>query len=142
MKRYYSSPSSRVPSHWGKKTWDALFLLASDFPHDKECEEDDEYSPEMVTKRRESWRQLLTSLPGVLTCSACASHFEEYLKLEGGEKLDRALTDRRSLFEWMYECKDRINRQRRRRSPRLSKVRDMYIARCERRSARKKSGSY
>ena len=31
----------------GKKTWDTLFLLAADYPHEKECWDDDEMSDKM-----------------------------------------------------------------------------------------------
>lgn len=97
----YSSPKCRDPDHWGRKTWDALFLLASDFPHEAECDEDTEYSKETILKRRESWKALLKSLPGVLTCGSCAEHFKEYVEKESGERLNSALKNRETLFKYL-----------------------------------------
>ena len=105
----YSSPRSRVPLHWGRNTWDALFLLAADYPHQKDCDDDDEYPKPLVLKRKRAWKQLLRALPGVLTCDAYSSHFDAYLKRNGGRDLDDTL--RESLFRWLYACKDRVNKQ-------------------------------
>jgi hypothetical protein len=134
MRPKYSSPRSRDPAHWGKHTWDALFLLASDYPHERDCADDDVYPASLVSTRRRAWKQLLTALPGVLTCGACAYHFDAYLKRNGGRDVDDALRDRKSLFRWLYACKDEVNKRTQRRSPTLDRVRRRYISECSRSS--------
>lgn len=132
----YSSSRARVPSHWGKATWDALFLLAADYPHEFECGDDHEYSAEMIQVRKNAWRQLLKALPGVLTCNKCADHFGKYLQMNGGRDLEWALEDRERLLRWLYRCKDEINHRNQRQSPALENVRRKYVPRCSKRRRR------
>ena len=126
----YSSHRARVPSHWGKHTWDALFLLAADYPHAKDCRDDDRYPPSAIEDRKRAWKQLIKALPGVLTCGVCSHHFADYIKRDGGKPLDAALQNREALFEWLYACKNEVNKRRGRRSPSLSKVKRRYIPKC------------
>ena len=127
----HSSWRARVPTHWGRRTWDALFLLAADYPHAKECADDDEYPPEVVRERRRAWKQMLQALPGVLTCGVCSYHFEQYMRRDGGRPMEAALRDREALLKWLYAAKDEVNRRNRvRRSPPYERVRRTYIPKC------------
>ena len=129
----YSSYKARVPSHWGKNTWDALFLLASDYPHEKDCDDDDLYPKSAIEVRRSAWKHLIKALPGVLTCGNCAVHFADYIERDGGKALDAALQDREALFRWLYKCKNEVNKRRGKRSPPFEHVKRKYIPKCSRR---------
>lgn len=126
----FSSWRARVPSHWGERTWDALFLLAADFPHSRECTDDEEFPNDVVANRRRAWRALLKALPGVLTCGVCSHHFERYMDRNGGKNMDEALQDRESLLRWLYNAKDEVNRRNGRRSVRYERVRRSYVPAC------------
>jgi hypothetical protein len=71
----YSSWNTHIQSHWGKATWDALFLLAADYPHEQACTDDTKYTPEEIAVRKHSWKHLFKALPGVLSCPLCGEHF-------------------------------------------------------------------
>ena len=129
----YSSWRARIPSHWGKKTWDTLFLLAADYPHEKECWDDDEYTKEMIKERKKGWEQLLKSLPWVLTCGVCAYHFQKYINRQNGKFLKKALENREELFKFLYKCKDQVNSRKNTKSPTYEKIRRKYIPPCEKR---------
>lgn len=126
----HSSWRARVPTHWGRTTWDMLFKLAADYPHARECADDDAYPRAVVRERRRAWRQLLTSLPGTMTCGVCSHHFAKFLARDGGRPLERALRDRESLFAWLHEAKDEVNKRNGRRSPSLRRTRRRYIPPC------------
>ena len=128
----YSSWRARVPDHWGKKTWDTLFLLAADYPHEKECWDDDEYTSEMIRERKKGWEKLLKSLPWVLTCGECAQHFRKYINRGNGRFLKKALENREELFMFLYKCKDQVNSRKNVVSPSYEKIRKKYIPRCGR----------
>lgn len=129
-RQLHSSWRARTPRHWGRSTWDALFRLAADYPHARECDDDDPYLASLAAERRASWRRLLKSLPGILPCGECAYHFERYLRRDGGAALERALRDRESLYRWLYRAKDEVNRREGRHSPPLAEVRRRYIPAC------------
>tara|TARA_B110001452_G_scaffold265902_1_gene271509 strand:+ start:1426 stop:1875 length:450 start_codon:yes stop_codon:yes gene_type:complete len=126
----FSSRCARAPSHWGGATWDALFLLASDYPHTKQCEDDDAFDAATRDARRRAWKTLLTTLPQVLACGVCAEHFKRHVHRDGGRSLDRALQDREALFRFLYRCKDEVNRRSGRSSPSFETVEKRYIPRC------------
>lgn len=128
----HSSFRARAVTHWGRSTWDALFLLASDFPHEKDCVDDDRVPHEFVEERRRGWRKLLKALPDVLSCGICSEHFARYLERNGGKDLEKALVNRENLFAWLYRCKHEVNRRNGQGSPRLSHVRRKYIPKCRR----------
>ena len=127
----HSSWRARVPSHWGKHTWDALFLLAADYPHAQECADDDEYPADVVQERRRAWRRLLQALPGVLTCGVCSHHFEKYMQRNGGRNMEAALEDREALLQWLYAAKDEVSKRNgTRKSPPCERVRRHYVPKC------------
>ena len=128
--RLHSSWKARVPTHWGKKTWDALFLLAADYPHKKDCKDDDEYPNEIIRERRKAWKRLFEALPGVLTCGVCSYHFQQYMRRGNGIPFENALRDRESLFEWLHKAKDEVNKRNKRKSISLENTRKRYIPRC------------
>lgn len=138
-RKQYSSWRARVPSHWGKRTWDALFLLAADYPHEQSCWDDEEMDEESVRARKRAWRRLLTSLPWVLACGVCAQHFQEYLERDGGRALSKALENRETLYDFLYRCKAEVNKRNGKHSPPLGKIRRKYIPHCEKRSRRRRS---
>jgi hypothetical protein len=129
-RRQYSSWNTHIQSHWGKKTWDALFLLAADYPHEQSCKDDDELSPEVIAFKRESWKRLFQALPGVLSCPKCGAHFKSYMERDGGHAFREALKSREALFKWLHKCKDEVNRRTSRKSVPLQRVRRRYIAPC------------
>ena len=55
-------------------------------------------------------------------------HF--YMQKENGIPFKKALKNRESLFEWLYKCKDEINKRTVRKSVPFRKVRSKYIKRC------------
>ena len=126
----YSSWNNHIQGHWGKSTWDAIFLLAADFPHERECTDDTLLDKETVQLKRKYWRQFFESLPIVLSCGICGQHFYDYMHRDNGAPFKQALNDRESLFEWLYKCKDEINKRTKRRSVPLQKVRTKYIKKC------------
>ena len=123
----YSSWNPHLQGHWGKCTWDMMFLLAADFPHTKECDGDEPYTVAEVKKRRQGWIQLLKALPNVLSCPVCAIHFEKYTKRY---PVEEAVKDRDSLFEWLYRAKDEVNKRTKKKSPPIKKVKSRYIPKC------------
>ena len=128
---YYSSWRARVPSHWGKRTWDALFLLAADYPHEKECWDDDEYTKKMIKDRKRAWKQMLTSLPSILTCGVCAQHFKKYIERDNKRSLNKALENREELFKFLYKCKDEINKRNGIVSSSYEQIKRKYIPSCK-----------
>ena len=128
--KLYSSPNARVPAHWGQRTWDALFLLAADYPHVKDCDDDDEYPQQYITERQRAWKRLFESLPGVLTCSVCSHHFKEYMKRDKGVPFKNALRDRKALFKWLHQAKKEVNDRNGRKSRTLMEIEKKYIPRC------------
>ena len=126
----YSSWNTHIQSHWGKSTWDALFLLAADYPHEKTCTDDAEYAPEVVALRKQSWRRLFEALPGVLSCPLCGEHFRRYMRRDGGRPFENALQNRETLFAWLHKCKDEVNRRTNRKSVSIERVKRRYIAKC------------
>lgn len=135
--RLYSSWNSHIQQHWGRSTWDALFLLAADYPHAQMCTDDNPFTREEIRRRRRGWRQLLESLPEVLSCGECATHFDAYLRRDGGRPFRDALRDRERLFAWLHRCKDEVNRRTNRRSISLKRTQTKYIAPCDRGKARR-----
>ena len=129
--RLYSSWNAHLQSHWGRRTWDALFLLAADFPHAQACTDDEAFSPAEVERKRRAWRRLFESLHEVLSCPECGRHFAAYLKRDGGQHFREALRDREHLFAWLHKCKDEVNKRTRRRSTSLERTRREYIAPCD-----------
>lgn len=134
----YSSWRARLPVWWGKRTWEALFLLAADYPHDQDCWDDGEMLDEDVKARKAGWRQLLKSLPFVLTCGVCATHFQKYIEHDNGRRLEQALRDRESLLTFLYNCKKEVNKRNGRGSPSYTQVRRRFVPPCERKPAAKK----
>lgn len=129
--RFFSSEDARDVGHWGRATWDALFLLAADYPHTRQCEDDDPVDMTVVRDRRRAWRSLLENLPWLLPCGECGAHFQRYLQQNEGRNMNRALKNRDNLFEFLYESKDNVNRRRGgRASPNLATVRTRYIPAC------------
>ena len=129
-KRYYSSYNTHIQSHWGRRTWDALFLLAADYPHDNVCSDDVLVPSEVVRQKRKAWKKLFLSLPDVLSCPVCGDHFQKYMERDNGRSFNRALENRETLFQWLHKCKDEVNKRTQRQSPSLEKVRRSYIAKC------------
>ena len=132
--RLYSSWTSHLQGHWGGPTWDALFLLAADFPHERDCLEDMPFVARELQERRAGWTQLLHSLPNVITCPVCADHFEDYMRRY---PVAAALRNRDTLFRWLHRAKDEVNRRTQRTSPSLERVKKRYIAPCVRRRSRR-----
>ena len=128
--RYYSSYNTHIQSHWGRKTWDAIFLLAADYPHDNVCSDDVVVPDEVVRRKRRAWKRMFESLPDVLSCPLCGDHFRAYMERDGGRPFRNALQNRETLFAWLHNCKDEVNKRTKRSSPTLKFVRDMYIAKC------------
>ena len=129
-REFYSSWNTHLQSHWGQKTWDAIFLLAADFPHDQACTDDQRYPPEWVAYRRRSWKKLFQSLPGVLSCPKCGEHFRKYMERDNGRAFHDALENRETLFAWLHKCKDEVNNRTKRKSSSLHTVKKKYIAKC------------
>lgn len=136
--KLHSSRRARVPTHWGRRTWDALFLLAADYPHPKDCEDDDEFSPEVVVERRRAWKRFLETLPGVLTCGVCSHHFESYMRQQHGIPFRDALRDRDSLFAWLHKAKAEVNKRNGRKSLTLESTKKRYIPTCSKHTSRSK----
>ena len=126
----HSSWRARVPTHWGRKTWDALFLLAADYPHVQECKDDDPFPQRVILERRRAWRKMLLSLPGILSCGVCSDHFQRYMERDGGRPMERALQDRESLLEWLYKAKDEVNERNGTKRPRFEDIRRKYVPKC------------
>lgn len=129
----YSSWNSHHQQHWGRRTWDSLFLLASDFPHRRQCDDDAEFSRTEVSRKRRAWKSLLESLPNVLSCPVCGRHFREYMHRH---PLSHALQNRETLLRWLYRAKDEVNRRTHRTSISYKRVRRRYVPSCTRRSGR------
>ena len=135
----YSSWRARIPAHWGKRTWEMLFRLAADYPHSQDCWDDDVYDKETVMERKKGWRQLLKSLPFVLTCGICAHHFQKYIEHNKGERLEKALRNRESLLRFLYDCKHEVNNRNGQTSPDFDVIRKRYVPPCERRPSKRKT---
>lgn len=131
--RLHSSWTSHLQGHWGRRTWDALFLLAADFPHERDCPDDEPFTLRELQERREGWKQLIESLPNVITCPVCADHFERYMKRH---PVANALRNRDTLFRWLYRAKDEVNQRTHRSSPPIARVKRKYIAPCRSRKRR------
>lgn len=104
-----------------------LFLLAADFPHARQCVDDAAYTRTELDQRRKGWKQLLESLPLVLSCPVCGMHFKEYMQRH---PVDEALVNRDTLFEWLYRVKDDVNRRNNKKSVPLDVVKKKYIPSC------------
>ena len=128
----FSSWNAHLQSHWGKRTWDALFLLAADYPHAQKCSDDVSLTTQEVNLKRAAWRKLFESLPDVLSCPECGRHFAMYMARDKGKPFEKALEDRESLYEWLHKCKDEVNKRTKRKSISLTKVRRKYHAPCDR----------
>lgn len=124
----HSSWRARAPRYWGRSVWDALFLLAADYPHARDCDDDEPYVG--AEARRKSWKRFLKALPGVLTCGVCAYHFERYIKRGGDEALNEALTDRDTLFRWLHRAKSEVNQRNRTPNLSLEATKRRYIPPC------------
>jgi hypothetical protein len=123
----YSSAYARDTSHWAKKTWDALFLVASDFPHKEEGKYEDELTVTQVEKKRVAFEKMLINLAEVLPCHICAEHFKKYINKNDRKPLKRAMENRENLFKWLYKAKDEVNKRLGKKSIEYKKVRDKYI---------------
>lgn len=129
--KLYSSWNSHLQTHWGKATWDAIFLLAADYPHAQDCVDDVELTKETVALKRRMWKQFFMSLPGVLSCPVCGEHFRKYMERNNGKQFNEALEDRDKLFEWLHKCKHEVNRRTNRKSISIDKVKSKYISPCK-----------
>lgn len=138
---YYSSRANHIQTHWGRRTWDALFLLAADFPHARACDDDVPLSERDVAKKRSAWEALFRTLPDVLSCPVCGEHFRDFMARKGGAPFRAALRNREALFRWLHECKADVNRRTRRKNAALASVRRRYIAPCDRGGGRRRRGS-
>jgi hypothetical protein len=107
-------------------------LLAADYPHEKDCDDDDEYPQQGITERQKSWRRLFESLPGVLTCNVCSYHFKEYMKRDNGIPFRNALKNRKALFKWLHQAKKEVNERNGRKSLTLMEIEKKYIPSCRR----------
>ena len=107
--KLYSSWTPHLQSHWGRATWDAIFLLAADYPHAQDCTDDVELTRETVAFKRKMWKQFFLSLPGVLSCPVCGEHFRKYMERDNGKHFNEALENRDKLFEWLHKCKNEEN---------------------------------
>lgn len=134
----YSSWVPHLEHHWGRHTWDALFLLASDFPHARDCEDDQMYTVREVELRRNAWKRILLSLPDAISCPLCGMHFRRFMQRHS---VNDALRNRETLMKWLYMAKDEVNKRRGKRSPSLERIRKKYIPPCSRRPRHKRSRS-
>jgi hypothetical protein len=123
----FSSWTPHLQDHWGRTTWDALFLLASDFPHVRDCADDEPFTPHEVERRRKAWRRILLALPDALSCPQCGEHFRRYTERRS---VDEALRDRDTLMRWLYEAKNEVNRRRKRKSPSFQRVKRRFVPPC------------
>jgi len=121
----YSSWNSHHQAHWGRRTWDALFLLAADFPHKQQCDDDAEYTRREVQEKRRAWNSILSSLPDLMSCPICGSHFKTYMR-----RHPVALQNREALMRWLYRAKDDVNCRTNRRSTPYKRVRSQYVPAC------------
>lgn len=128
----FSSAFSRTPQHWGKATWDAIFLLASDFPHfEKTCEvHEDQLSREECRRKQRAFKKMLEGLMESLPCSICSEHFRKAMQKNKGKDFQRALQDRELLFRWLYLVKNDVNKRNRKKSISFEAVKRKYIAKC------------
>lgn len=117
-RKLYSSSGARVPTHWGRTTWDALFSLVL---HGAEVGD-----TTLDARRRRAWSTALTVLPDILTCGVCSYHFAEYLRADGGKPFVDALRNRDTLFAWLYEAKRQVNERNGRTSLTLARARTRY----------------
>ena len=125
----YSSWIPHLQNHWGRHTWDALFLLASDFPHARDCDDDQMYTVREVNSRRKAWKRILLSLPDALSCPLCGAHFRQFMRRHS---VDNALRNRDTLMKWLYMAKDEVNKRRGKQSPSLKRIKRKYIPPCSR----------
>ena len=111
----YRSPCTMNPMRWGRYVWDALFALASDFPHVHACDDDVVVSDAEIVRRRDAMWGLLCSVEVLLPCKSCQEHFATHLRMlrENAERREEVLHDRESVMLWLYSVKDEVDRMQR-----------------------------
>lgn len=124
MVNLFISPSTANPDHWGRATWDYLFIMASHFPHGKTESDDVELTEKGVNSIRQTWKQQIAILLQMLPCGGCKNHFDAFIKKH---PLRDALQDRDTLFAWLHKAKEQVRKQQGKLSIPLAKVKTTYI---------------
>ena len=120
------SPATGDPRHWGPATWDYLFTMASHFPHAKQLEDDQSITERQADTIRKAWKRHIASLLEIMPCSLCRQHFEQYMATH---PIDKALQNRDTLFQWLYDAKADVRRKHGKKVILLSTVKRRFIPR-------------
>jgi len=86
-----------------------VFLLAADFPHTKECDDDEPYTVAEVKQRRKGWMQLLKALEyiGDKECMFGALRAVLVMRpLRGWARVRRVLRVRAIVVYWLLQTEE------------------------------------
>lgn len=83
------------PEVWGRHGWFFLHSITMGYP-DKPTPND-----------ADSFRAFFYMLPNVLPCDVCRKHFADHLR---SNNIERALTSKRTLVEWLIQVHNMANR--------------------------------
>jgi len=83
------------PEVWGRHGWFFLHSITMGYP-DKPTPND-----------ADSFRAFFYMLPNVLPCDVCRKHFADHLR---SNNIERALTSKRTLVEWLIQVHNMTNR--------------------------------
>jgi len=82
------------PILWGKQAWHFIHFVALNFPENPTQRDKDIYT------------EFIYSLPQVLPCPICGSHFVDFLT-----ENEPKLSDRTSFFNWTVDAHNNVNRR-------------------------------
>jgi len=83
------------PEVWGKHGWFFLHSVTMGYPDQPTPNDADNY------------RAFFYMLPNILPCEVCRSHFADHLRTNN---IERALTNKRTLVEWLVQVHNMTNR--------------------------------
>lgn len=99
----YSSANGIKTSHWGPSAWDYLFCsIMGSYPYIL-----DESNYEHL-RLKEEFKGLFSSLRFTLPCSTCQESYKRFWK---DIPIDKYLSGRLSLMNWLYKIKDKVNQK-------------------------------
>lgn len=99
----YSSLNGIKTSYWGPSAWDYLFCsIMGSYPYIL-----DESNYEHL-RVKEEFKNLFSSLRFTLPCSTCQESYKRFWK---DIPIDKYLSGRLSLMNWLYKIKDKVNQK-------------------------------